>query len=561
MGLAVSQVRLLALTNRKADIELQMQVNSKRKQQLTRKATELSQEYYNRLQNTAIMYTTSSGYEDVDFNYVMGETNNGEYTSDFLQSVANAFNDGTVHKPEYKMILTDAFGQVVVNNTLAKVIAEVNDDNQYKTPADSATGETEAVSVEEKTAKAIMQLIQDTSQIGSPSFSAAFSSLYDLFTYTDPNSDERIIDEAEYKNCVGYFSAMIKNYDATSLNGGVIYCNNGEDNAAITSDPNVQYFSDPEGLHPIKPKSGYTYRIGKLGSRSAVGNTVLFYSETGTDAVATSITKGYAEKMRNIVEYFAPILSAAFKNGISTSVIRHTADDEHTYESIFEKQEDGTSIQKISSGKDEDGNVTYIEVPELTNETDVMNFFNDNKDMFPEKTISYVALNVNGLRQYYHVYKDEDGNVTNSQFNNGETIGNTIQRVSQDFYTRYEVSSDNNKVFTNASKVENLQSGLKSGAYQFCMVSDVDRGTYHKNTRLNYFTRQGYVSEKMDSSKREEITAWFNMEQAAISEKETYWDTEIQNLSTELNSVNTEIESVKQLKTNAIKSVFNWGGQ
>ena len=48
MGLAVSQVRLLALTNRKADIELQMQINSKRKQMLTRKSTELSQQYYQR---------------------------------------------------------------------------------------------------------------------------------------------------------------------------------------------------------------------------------------------------------------------------------------------------------------------------------------------------------------------------------------------------------------------------------------------------------------------------------------------------------------------------------
>ena len=46
MGLAVSQVRLLALTTRKADIELQMQVNSKRKQMLTRKSTELAQQYF-----------------------------------------------------------------------------------------------------------------------------------------------------------------------------------------------------------------------------------------------------------------------------------------------------------------------------------------------------------------------------------------------------------------------------------------------------------------------------------------------------------------------------------
>ena len=96
--------------------------------------------------------------------------------------------------------------------------------------------------------------------------------------------------------------------------------------------------------------------------------------------------------------------------------------------------------------------------------------------------------------------------------------------------------------------------------YQLAMVEDIGRGLLHKNTTLEYFTHMNYVIEKADSSEREEITAWFNKEQALISEKETYWDSEIQNLSTELNSVNTEIDSVKSLKSNAIKSVFNWGG-
>lgn len=106
---------------------------------------------------------------------------------------------------------------------------------------------------------------------------------------------------------------------------------------------------------------------------------------------------------------------------------------------------------------------------------------------------------------------------------------------------------------------EKLQAGFKSGTYQLCMVTDAAKGLYHKNTTLEYFTHMNYVVQKTDSSKREEITAWFNAEQADISEQETYWDTEITNLSTELNSVNTEIDSVKQLKSNAIKSVFDWG--
>ena len=87
MGLAVSQVRLLALTTRKADIELQMQINSKRKQMLTRKSTELAQQYYQRLQNSTIQYATSNGYEDVNYDYIMGQQVDGNYTSDFMSQV------------------------------------------------------------------------------------------------------------------------------------------------------------------------------------------------------------------------------------------------------------------------------------------------------------------------------------------------------------------------------------------------------------------------------------------------------------------------------------------
>ena len=71
MGLATSQVRLLALTSRKADVEMQIQLNSKRKTMLTREATELSKLYYAKLQNAKIQYSTTNGYKDVTYDYLM----------------------------------------------------------------------------------------------------------------------------------------------------------------------------------------------------------------------------------------------------------------------------------------------------------------------------------------------------------------------------------------------------------------------------------------------------------------------------------------------------------
>jgi len=134
----------------------------------------------------------------------------------------------------------------------------------------------------------------------------------------------------------------------------------------------------------------------------------------------------------------------------------------------------------------------------------------------------------------------------------------SFNRISSTaYYEKYEVTD--NATYSTALNTDRLQAGFRSGTFQLAMVTDPKYGTYHKNTTMNYFTHMNYVVERTDSSKREEITAWFNAEQAQISEQETYWDTEIQNLSAELSAVNTEISSVKQLKSDSIKSVFSWG--
>ena len=48
-------------------------------------------------------------------------------------------------------------------------------------------------------------------------------------------------------------------------------------------------------------------------------------------------------------------------------------------------------------------------------------------------------------------------------------------------------------------------------------------------------------------------------EKERISEKENWIDIDMDNLSTELEAINTEIQSVKSLVDDAISSVFDWG--
>jgi hypothetical protein len=93
----------------------------------------------------------------------------------------------------------------------------------------------------------------------------------------------------------------------------------------------------------------------------------------------------------------------------------------------------------------------------------------------------------------------------------------------------------------------------------FCLAKVDEEGTYEPNTSLTYFMTAGLVQERTDSDVREEITAWYNAEKERISEKENFLDIEIRDLSTELEAINTELQSLKSLIDDAIQSVFDWG--
>lgn len=506
MGLAVSQVRLLALTNRKADIECQMQIDSKRKMMLTRKSTELAQQYYSKLQCANIQYATSAGYEDVDYSYLMGQTVSNVYTGAFLDQVVYGSSYEIAQKTQNKMILTNQFGEVVANDTIARLVREVNDDykNDY---------------ADVKTAGAILRLISNVKEEGSYG-SQSFTSLYELFHDSFGNIVESGtgtgVGSVGRAKLLDYVRALLKN--GGFKDGGIIY-----QHAA-----GGEFYTDLEGTHKIVPESGVCYRVGNIDNHGEIVNTGrLFY-----DGQVTNLTTQMATYLGNLCSYFGPILSAAIQNGVASDVEPAVRANTYEYDRATRTSfgitfndtnaADSATIQStlLSSGSFASG-LTFVSVADKY-----------------------------GDLHYYEVNKDATGALTIKEYFNED--------ISMKFYDNYKIEDNSN--FLTAMNKEKLQAGFRSGLFQLAMVDDASKGNYHKNTTLEYFTHMNYVVEKTDSSKREEITAWFNAENAAISEKETYWDTEIQNLSTELNSVTTEIDSVKQLKSNAIKSVFNWGG-
>ena len=103
-----------------------------------------------------------------------------------------------------------------------------------------------------------------------------------------------------------------------------------------------------------------------------------------------------------------------------------------------------------------------------------------------------------------------------------------------------------------------ISDALVSGAFQLVTVDE--RGEYDEGGTLTFFLNRGDVDANITSETREEITAWFNAEKARISEKETFSDLRIDELSTELEAIKAELESLQTFIDDAISSVFDWGG-
>ena len=102
-----------------------------------------------------------------------------------------------------------------------------------------------------------------------------------------------------------------------------------------------------------------------------------------------------------------------------------------------------------------------------------------------------------------------------------------------------------------------ISDALVTGSFQLATVNEV--GEYDEGGSLTYFITAGLIEARTDSDVREEITAWYNAEKERISEKETMLDLHIDDLSTELEAINTEIQSIQSLIDDAISSVFDWG--
>ena len=101
-----------------------------------------------------------------------------------------------------------------------------------------------------------------------------------------------------------------------------------------------------------------------------------------------------------------------------------------------------------------------------------------------------------------------------------------------------------------------ISDALVSGTFQLADVNDY--GNYGTQDSLSYFVTAGVVASRNDSEVRAKITAWYDAEKSRINYKETQLDLEISDLSTTLEAIKTEMQSVKSIIDNETEK-FNWG--
>lgn len=144
---------------------------------------------------------------------------------------------------------------------------------------------------------------------------------------------------------------------------------------------------------------------------------------------------------------------------------------------------------------------------------------------------------------------------------NSDKMTEKIQSVV-DFYMPIFTAAAANGWTTEYNRDMNLNDdyvsdALVTGTFQLATVND--HGEYDEGCTLTYFITAGLVAENNSADVREEAVAWREAELARISEKETRIDLLIDELSTELEAIKTEKQSLETFIQDSISSTFDWG--
>ena len=183
---------------------------------------------------------------------------------------------------------------------------------------------------------------------------------------------------------------------------------------------------------------------------------------------------------------------------------------------------------------------------------------------FEEETFQKIISNENLPSAYgAHTHQTLTGEETGKsiEVDNSDTLNKKVQSIIDFYYPIFVAAATNGWTTEYNKELEHnenyVSDALVTGAFQLATVNNV--GEYNEGDTLTYFITAGLVEARTDADVREEITAFYEAEKERVSDKETILDLYIDEMSTELEAINTEIQSIQSLIDDAISSVFDWG--
>ncbi|MDO5307291.1 MAG: hypothetical protein Q4E83_06000 [bacterium] len=146
---------------------------------------------------------------------------------------------------------------------------------------------------------------------------------------------------------------------------------------------------------------------------------------------------------------------------------------------------------------------------------------------------------------------------TGNQTDNTDTKTEKIKQLVDFYYPIFAAAATNGWTteYNNAIKTNTdyVSDALITGFFQ---LESVDcYGLYDEGTSLTYFITNGAIEEKTTQDDRAEIQAWYDAELSALKEKEDTLDLLLNNLSTELNIITTEIKSIQSFIKDAVQGM------
>ena len=583
MGLAAGQARLLSITSRKADCEFQSMRLSHQKIALSRQLTDLSNEYQNSLDQTKLIYDyygTGESTMPLTYDILMTPTTLNNYSPIILTDTsgrtvlnskyASAARSAGIPQEGLGTLPSETMRNAFINGLYsAGIINEKSRDSALMVPYNQGAGNgstTVAYTVMEN--GNIDDLIFRLNNTGDAVKTITQSELPSFGPRTDANGDGEKYSVLKLVTNTGHgyshssseitFSLADLLTDSKEVMLG--YEGIRGEQSPIFGIPLMQkYIADEGGFIDWL----YDQFAGVLNVDEASANALDYALRKTRELIMPDknlteqyYTADWHEDTDDKSDYDANDGVRNFLDSCGTRVKENSSDDEEYQEWIVEKSKEYIGFTFIGSGLGggDDGNdhatggisLNNVAKAFLTYFADYMNGVSkldaNNYQQFSVGIGKVSGQSVNNLAtsDYLFQYTFYKETITNEDAYQAQFWDTLFNQICQNGWTED----------SNVDDSEYLQEVLQSGKLFLSRVKD--DGYYYQ---VNYST-DSYIKEVADETLIAQAEAKYNTEKSRLNSKEETLDLKMKNIETEISSLTTEYDTVKNTISKNIEKSF-----